>query len=522
MKHRMKYARYVVYGLLGAAIVWQGAGVYRDVRTPAALGDLRKIAVEVTGNVSRPGSYLVAEGATHFEILKVAGVNMTSDLTPFNLAGQVEEGQTLSVGSLEKPVGLNASMRLEFYLGELDIIGGNGMERPVREGMSIEAGDRIMTQEKSQAELSINGFSRVDMDFYSDLTVDKLQPPEKGEVTVELFQKAGLCWYQMVYAETDESYKIVTPLAEAVIGGKGADFTIEVSFSQVVINNTDGLLLVERGDGEEAINLIAGQSVTIHSDGRPFQISELAPDISMSERFSQLGKLKTDAMMRHMPFNFLFCGLPMVFYVVSVQFDRSEVHVVHLPSNTSVSQFAQGFATLQEAFLYGGPVFASTLVERILDAKIPKYVIFERDDIMRTASSVGGVMLAVDQVAAGAMGTRAGKQRLAGQRILSYLRTDVSGVKDSELRQLQVLRALFESLKNRDIVLNAMLAEQILANIDANITASEVMKHYDNFSNRSNWNFRTHELPNFAVNEQGRALAEPDLSKSRGMLNPSN
>ncbi len=521
MRKRMRVARRLVYVLMACGIAWQGYSLVQSIRRPADIGSLRKIDVTIEGNVERPGVYRVAEGATHFEILKVAGVRMNSDLTPFNLTAQVREDQRINVGNLDRPVSLTSNARLEFYLGELDIIGADGMTRPVQEGMSIDEGDRVMTQEKAQAELSINEYSRVDMDFYSDLTFDQLENSEQGAPKVELFQKAGLCWYQMVYSQKGESFKIVTPLAEAVVGGKGADFSIEVSFAEVVISNSDGLLLVERSGGGEAINLIAGQTVTIHSDGRPFQVSELAPDISMSERFSKLGKMKTDAMLRHMPLNFLFCGLPMVFYVISVQFDRSEVHVVHIPSNTSVSQYAQGFATLQEAFLYGGPVFAGTLVERILDAKIPKYVIFERDDIMRTASSLGGVMLNVDNAVASAMGLRSGRRRLAGQQILTYMRPDVSGAKDSELRQTQVLRSLFEGLRTKQIVLSAMLMEQILANIDANMTATEAMKHYNNFSNRSDWQFITHELPAAEVTEKGRILAEPVLSRSRGMLNPA-
>jgi hypothetical protein len=64
-----------------------------------------------------------------------------------------------------------------------------------------------------------------------------------------------------------------------------------------------------------------------------------------------------------MPLNFLFCGIPGIYYLFSIQFETGTTHVINIPASTSVEQFAQGFSSLNEAFLYGGAVFVATLVD---------------------------------------------------------------------------------------------------------------------------------------------------------------
>ncbi len=521
-RKRLRLAKQSVYLLLAIAIVLQSLLIIRDIRKPHPLPPASTFDIAVNGNVEHPGVYRVAEGTTHFEILKVAGVRSTSDITPFNLTAQIESGNNLMVGELEQPVGLKDLVRLEFYLGELSVLSADGRVRPRREGMSISKGDRVITEEQSQAELSLDTYSRIDMDNFSELSFDKIGETENDKQHSELFQKTGLCWYKIVYTDNREVFKVVTPLANITVAGKGADFTVDAKYSEVVVDISDGLVLVERQDGGEAINLIAGQTVTIYDDGRPFQVAELSPEISVTERFSRLTRMKTDAMLRHMPFNFLFCGLPVVFHAVSVQFDKNEVHVVHLPANTAVGEFVQGFSTLQEAFLYGGPVFAGTLVERILNARVPKYLVLEKEDILRIGSMIGGVTVMVDQHAAGVMNVKGGRQQIRGEMLMKYLSPGISGGADNEMRQMEVLKSIFEMLESRQVVMTAMLADQIFSSIDANITTSEIMQHYRNFSDKSNWRFVTHSLPGRRVRVDGRMLHDPILEKSRTIFTTQN
>ncbi|MBD3318126.1 MAG: hypothetical protein GF344_20275, partial [Chitinivibrionales bacterium] len=512
-----RVVRRIVYAVLLGAIAWQAVGVSKKLKTPSFAPE-RSVTVQVKGDVSNPGMYRVPEGTTRFEILKAAGVRTTSDLSAFNLAGQVDNSENLEVGSLEKPVGIKASVRLEFYFGNLTIIAPDGMQRPVQEGLTINEGDRILTEENSQAELSLNQFSRVDMDGYTELIFDRIGADGQGRGVIDAFQKSGTCWYRIAYAEKAELFRVLTPLVNMSIGGQGADFTVEAQYSQVTINCTEGLLLVQRPDGTEEINLIAGQSVTVHGDGRPFEVTRFSSEASVTERFSQLNRARTEAVMRHMPFSFLFCGTPSVYYFVSVQFDRNIVHAVRLPPNLSVSDQVQGFTTLQEAFLYGGPAFSTTLVERVMNTRVPKYAVFEKSDVVRAVAALGGVTVGVDNAAAGALNIPTGLYTFRGQEIVDFLKPSISGTAAAAQRQVAVMRALFDGLRSRSIVVNALMTEQILSGLQSNIQVTEAMRHYKNFTSRNNWTFRSHHLPGNSIRSGAKTVFEADRTESRKLL----
>ncbi len=509
---------FVIYTAILSAFAWQSYKLFIDLRSRGSRNALESIVVNVNGNVKRPGRYEVPYGTSHFEILRVAGIRNTSDLTPFNLTAQVESDQEMDVGTLEKPVAVKANARLEFFFGEITIISAEGRDRIPQEGMSIDEGDRILTEEKSQAELSVSTYSRIDMDNFSEITFDKIGLDTEGRNVIELFQKTGLSWYKIAYTEKDERFKTLTPLADATVSGKGADYTIDVKYSEVIINVLDGLLLIERPDGSDAMNLITGQSVTIFRDGRPFAVTKLSAEASATDRFNQLAKIKADIIMRHMPFNFLFFSSPAIYILVSVQFDKNTVHVVQLPANTSISFYVQGFTTLQESFLYGGVVFASTLIERIMNTRIQKYAVFDKDDIIRTATSIGGLKVPIDSKASAGLGIKKGTQLLKGQKIISFLNPSLSGYKDSEKRQVAILKGIFEQLQSKNIIVTSLFADQILTNIETNITATETMKHYNNFLSRKNWVFKSHALPIKIVRKENKTIYEPILEESRKLL----
>lgn len=509
--------RSIIYGALVCGLLYQGYYLIHDLRN-RPLFPVKSIVVNVSGNVKQPGRYRIPVGTTQFEILQVAGVRTTSDLTPFDLTAQVESDQEMNVDTLESPAAVKASARLEFYFGEITIISTEGRDRIPQEGMSIDEGDRILTEEKSQAELSVNTYSRIDMDDFSEITFDKIGLDAEGRNIIALFQKTGLCWYKIAYTEKDEEIKILTPLADITVSGKGADYTVDVKYSETVVNVIDGLLLVERPDGGDAINLITGQSVTIYRDGRPFVVTKLSSDANMTARFTQLVKTKADIIMRHMPFNFLYFSPPAVYILVSVQFEKSTVYIVHLPAQTSVSFYVQGFNTLQEAFLYGGSVFASTLVERIMNTRIQKYVTFDKDDIIRTATSIGGLKIFIDDKASSALNMKKGMQTLKGQRIINFLNPSVSGYKDSEKRQVAILKSIFEQLRSKNIIVTSLFADQVLTNVETNITATETMKHYNNFLSRKKWKFKSFSLPIRTIKKENKTVYEPILEESRKIL----
>ncbi|MBD3319638.1 MAG: hypothetical protein GF350_00920 [Chitinivibrionales bacterium] len=518
--NRKKITR-IIYGVLACAIAGQAAWIAATVFMPrhAAISD--PVTVTVRGDIDNPGTYRVPRGISKFEILQTAGVRPTSNIAPFNLSAQVDEDGAIDVEQSATPIGAvqeKAGVRLEFYFGELSIIAADGRTRPAQEGLSMNPGDRILTEARTQAELSVNTYSRIDLDNFAELTVEKIGEIEGEKNVVEFYQRSGVCWYKMVYSNRSENFRILTPYAMITVAGSGADFLIETKYDEVVVHNIDGLVLIERLTGEESINLISGQTATIFSDGRPFQVQSITADIAPSETFSELIKEKTNYMLRHMPLNLLFCGVPDVYYFISLRFEQGEAHVVQIPPTTSVEQFVQGILTIDQAHLHGGPIFASTLVERIMDTRIPKYCVFDRSSIIKTASILGDVIINIDPKAAAMLRVSSGPQRLSSSQLLQFLRPRISGWQDSYKRQMTVFKAIFESFQSRGIVLNALLATQLVSGIETNFSSDDLMRQYSKFTERNNWSFITHTLPTEPRQRGKRVIHEPVLDKCRELV----
>jgi len=520
-RKRLRYLSMSAYILLMAGIFWQCMGIIRYLHPVSEFPKIHQVKVNITGNVRMPGLYAAPEGTSQFEILKVAGIRSTSDISAFNLTSQIDSNTQMQVGTLDKPAKVDdaALMRLEFYYGQINAIAGDGSSISGHEGLVFNQGDRIQTEASSQAEISIGSYSRVDLDNFSELVFDKIGTDENGKTVNELFQKNGACWYKIAYNKNTESFRVVTPTVVLTIGGKGADFLVDIQPDQININLMDGLILVERTGGSDALNMITGQSVTIYSDGRPFQVSKLTPEISATERFSQLSREKINYSARLLPFNFVFCSSPFVFYVISVQFDKNEVHMVRIPPELTIKQFAQNISTIDQAYLFGGPVFVSTFIERILSTHVPKYCVFNKDDIIRIAGAIGGISTNVDQKAASYLNTTSGKHKLTDKLLVKYLSPGVSGVEDSKRRQGEIIKSMFEQIKNKNIVITALLADQIISNTETNFNSSEIMENYTKFMQKQNWTFTNHELPVKENRNEDRVCYDPDLEKCKTLIN---
>jgi hypothetical protein len=511
-----------IFAALLLLIAWQAARLFID-KTPqkpprAQNGDC---LVNINGNIAHPGVYRVPEGITHFELLKVAGIRPTSDISGFNLLQQISGDQQLEVGTMPTPVTMKKqadAIRLEFFIGQLGIMGADGKSRIVEEGLEIAAGDRMISEEKSQAEVSINKFSRIDLDEYTECVFDKVNGEEKNKKLNALFQKSGTCWYKITYSTKSEIFKTITPIVNVTVAGSGADFMINVKQDEIDIHDMDGLLLVERIVGGEAINMISGQSAVIFSDNRPFQVSQLAGDINPADQFSNLTKAKTDVISRRMPLNFLLCAVPTVYYLISLQFESGTFCVVHIPGALSIEEFVQGCSTLDQAFLYGGAVFVSTLIEQICSSHIPKFAVFKKDDILRTAGAIGGVKVDVDEKAASMLKVTRGVQNLNHAQLLSFLNPSISGSQDFELRQIRTIRAIFESLRSKNIVLTALIAEQIISTLETNFSVSEIMTQYAKFNETKNWTFKERVFPVKQVVQNGKSRIDPNLEECKTLL----
>ncbi|HEX3019516.1 MAG TPA: FecR domain-containing protein [Chitinispirillaceae bacterium] len=510
-----------VYIMLSAAICWQFFYLYKYLSPSAKIEGYQSIKVSVDGNVRKPGIYQIPQGTTHFEILKVAGIRPTSDLSGFYLSKQLDEDATVNVGTLENAVDMTDKLvaRLEFYLGEINIVARDGRNTAQHEGLLISKGDRILTEASSQAEISIGANSRIDIDNFSELTFDKIGEMENDRNTVELFQKSGTCWYKTVYTKKEsEIFRIMTHCATLAVGASGADFLVDVHSDYIQVNLMDGLILLERSDNSEAINLISGQSVTVYKDGRPFEVTRLSSDLNANDRFSQLNREKINYMSRLMPFNLLFCGTPTVFYVISIQYETSDFHLIRIAPELLIEHFSQGISTISQAYLYGGPVFVSTFLERILDLSIPKYCVFDKNDIIRTAGALGGIQTSIDEKAASILKLSMGPQKLVGKNLMLFLSPSISGVEDCGNRQSRLIESLFNGFRSKTISMSLVLAEQILTNTETNFLPFELMEQYGKFNARSNWKYVEHNLPVRPVKRGEQVCFEPILEKCKEIL----
>ncbi len=526
MKHqhkRLKVFLRIIYALLITFSTWQVYQLYRNFRAPRASHGVKSFQVRVSGNVRNPGMYRAIEGTTQFEILKVAGIRSTSDLSMFQLFNQVTDSSNLEVGTRE-PVNVDQKLVnaiLEFFFGELSVIAKDGRSLPQHSGLTINPGDRIITEDGSQAEISIGSYSRIDIDKYSELVFDKIGASENDQNITELFQKAGGIWYKVVYDKSSELMKIASQQVSLTIGGSGADFFLDIQQDQTTVTLTDGLVLIEKNDGSESINLISGQTATIYNDGRPFQITKLSSDFSTNDIFSQLSKEKITYLSKSMPLNILICGTPSVFYIVNVDFQRSVINAVQIPPQTLIETFAQDIPSLGMAYLYGGPAFVSTFIERILNLKIHRYIVIDKNSLIRISNGIGGLNAMIDDKAATELKKTRGSQKLKGAEIIAYL-SPSAGVDECRVRQASLIRNLYEDLRKKNFVPTMLLAEQLLTNTESNFLPSDIMEQYNKFINKKNWSYREHSFPVTVVKRENVVFYEADLIKCKTLFNESD
>jgi hypothetical protein len=521
VQNRRRLATLVIYLILLAGIAWQAKVVAELFGPGGKYPQVRTYKVNVTGDVRRPGTYRVPEGTTQFEILKVAGVRPTSYLSTFNLMGSVDQNSDLTVGSQDKQVELKQPpifARLEFFFGDVALSAKDGRSLPVQEGVVFNEGDNIQTESSTQAEISIGAFSRMDLDNYSNVTFDKIGTQGDNQSVAELFQKSGACWYEFASASKNETYRILTKGATISVAGKGAYFLFDIQPDQTTVNLMDGQLLIERTGGGEAINLISGQSVKIYNDGRPFQISRLAPDISASERFTQLAQGKKTSVAKSATFDFLFCGTPAVFFIAHVQFDKGTISIIHLPPRLYVEPYAQGVSTLDEAYLYGGPTFVNSILERVFNTRLSRYCVFTKDNIIRTADILGGVSTELDQKAAAQLKVAQGNRKLTSQELVRFLSPSGVTPEEQQKRQRQVLGAIFDGMRSKNIVLTTQTIQQVLSSIETNMNATESMDAYMRFTTSASWTRKDLDLPVQESREKGRITYEPVMEKCRTLL----
>ena len=511
-----------VYALMCGGILWQLFHFIPEMKNHPSDSNDESIVVNVNGNVLHPGQYRVPAGTTNFEILKVAGIRPTSNIAAFNLTDQITNNQQLQVGTMPNPVVAKKEtpkIRGAFFVGDVSIIAPDGKTRPPEKGMEMNSGDRLITEDRAQAELSVADFSRIDMDNFSEIVFDKINTQENAKTLNAVSQRSGVSWYKITYGSKDELFRVATPLATITVAGNGADFTVTAKPDEIHVDNMDGLLLIERVGGvTEAINLISGQSVAVYNDSRPFQVSPVSSDANPADRFSTLTKEKTTFMLQRMPMNFVFCGVPGVYFFGSLQYETGVLHLVNIPPETSVEEYVQGCSTLNEAFLYGGGIFVTTLIEQIMDARIQKFLVLEKEDILKIAGIIGGLKVDVDEKAASSLKLVKGSQRLSKGQLGSFLNPSLSGTEDFKKRENIVIKSFFNELSTKNLVVTAIMVEQILTNVQTNMTVQQVMDEYSKFTAVQSWVYKEHALPVKRNMRNGKVVYDPIRDECQSLL----
>jgi anionic cell wall polymer biosynthesis LytR-Cps2A-Psr (LCP) family protein len=518
---RLRLFSYAVYTVLITGIVFEGYSLAKQSGVLGKRQNLTTYRINIEGNVRKPGWYVVPEGTTHFEILKVAGVRPTSDLSVINLASQIESNQNVRVGTLDKPVIVSDRQehaKVEFFFGDAQVTHADGKTSALQSGNNILPGERVQVRGASQAEISISAFSRIDLDNFADVTFEKINQTVDNHSVTELTQNNGSCWHRIVYANADEIYRVFTRSVVLTIVGSGADFLLDVQNDQVVINIMNGLLLVERRAGGESINMISGQSATIFDDERPFQITRLAPDISANEQFSQLTEGKSEALVKDAPLNMFFSVAPNIFYVVRTNFQKGEIHLIRVPASLLIEQFTQNLSTIDQAYLYGGSAFVSTFLERLFDTRIQKYMATSKDGVEGVTDILGGITIDVDAKAATYLNISKGRQKLTSRYISRYLSPTISGITDANGRQSQTLRALYDEFRSKNFIPTLLSADQIISTAEANINAQELIDYFSKFAKRSDWVYKEYTIPSRVVNRNARQCYDPLLEDCRRIM----
>jgi hypothetical protein len=519
---RLRLFSFTIYAILLAGIAFESFSIVRKTGIVGKNNIIRTCNINIEGNVRKPGWYLVPEGTTQFEILQVAGIRLTSDITTVILSSQLNNNEKIHVGTLDKPVVVSDRKEyavVDVFFGEGQNSHTEGNTTSIIKGSNIIPGDRIKLNAASQAEISLSSFSKIDLDNFSDITFEKINQSFNSQSVTEITQNTGSCWHRIVYSNTDELFRVYTRSVILTVVGSGADFLLDVQNDQVVLNLYNGLLLVERRAGGESTNLISGQSATIYDDSRPFQISKLSPDISVNEEFTQLINNKSDYLLQDVPLNVFFSVTPNIFYLAAINFKKVEITLIRIPESLLIEKFTNNLSTLDQAYLYGGSIFVTTFLERIFDCRVQKYMACSKESIKQISDILGGITVDIDSKAAAYLNISKGSQKLTSTLLSQYLSPSVSGIPDSKVRQSQVLKAIFDGLLNKNVVPTLVTADQIVNSNEANLSAQELFEYFSKFIQRNNWVYKELIIPSRIVNRETRTCFDPIIEDCRRIVN---
>jgi hypothetical protein len=478
-----------------------------------------EITVTITGNVKSPGKHKIPWGSTVFDLLQVVGVQPNSDLNQFALAQELNNGEEIKVGQLDKTVSIEKSNKagaceIDFYKGSVEIKDSQGNARNPSVGMFLQAGDVLSTLQEARFLLKFKDRSSVVIDEESRFRIEKIAEIEEDKNVTKLILFSGKMWATISPQKEDAEFSIETPHLRTII--RGTEFSIEVTSVETTIKLLDGIMFVQSFDGNQGINLIAGQQVIFSGGGRPLRSEELTTYDS-----DILRSLQSERNLFHeknKQLSLLFCGIPNTYIYLKMNPVQKNIITIHIPNNTWVGDIVEGFQTFDKAFLYGGAKFTSSITERLLHAKIEKYMIYESRDIIDIIDMVNGIDVDVDSRAASNLNISAGKNHLSGTSVAQFMKYTISGTEDAHFRQRKVLNALFDEIKDKNIILSTSIIAQMIARSTGDFSAGEAVDYYSLFNSVKGWGIKTVSLPGRYITRDGVSYLQANSKAIENLL----
>lgn len=160
------------------------------------------------------------------------------------------------------------------------------------------------------------------------------------------------------------------------------------------------------------------------------------------------------------------------------------VSLISIPRDTLATIPGRGLDKINHAYAFGGVNMARETVEKLLNIKIPYYLIVNLAGISKIIDDLGGIsidvekrMYYVDVAADLYIDLKPGQQKLSGKDIIGYLRYRADGGDFKRIaRQQKFLTALAsEMLKRHNLLRSPKLFFTLLSHVESNLNSRETI-----------------------------------------------
>ncbi|MFH0920431.1 MAG: LCP family protein [Fibrobacterota bacterium] len=489
-QHEKKQNLLVIGGfvVLGVALLFYN---FRDL-SPTK----RELSVMIEGQVKRPGMYYVPEGATTFDVLKIAGVLPNSDLNDVDVNEAVSEGDTVIVRKLGKDVTLKSgalpffgqACAVNFVTGKVSVVPLKGPSRtPVRNTPLIE-GDKVLTGPDGMVEIRLGDGTLMDVQSNSELRIKSLYPADSsGTLTVTMDLAAGSLWSYVKTPPPNVFFQFTTPHLAAEI--RGGEVELFADNDQSRLHVIKGMVFVGKHNETNRTNISEGQKITIHAAAdTPVESGNLTDEEKKGDpNLKSFSEKRDKFLARNAIRRVLILGLPDYYCLYEMDPLARQIKMYRIPANTPVNDYVEGVNELSKVYLYGGIGLTTSLVERVTERSIEHFITFGRKDIEILVNRLGGVFLDVDDMSASDMGVKPGYQKLNGLMLLKYMSPKRDDREKGIDRQNRAMYALYDATVKKRLVFSVPLFTKLFASTETDVNVSFAMDSYNTFTSGADW-----------------------------------